>query len=216
MWSRFFFFFKFQLKKKTLKITTQYFLWSQNLSWIMRIHSCYFRIFNFTIHKYIGGEKKIQALFLPFRQPGRHPPVLSPRLSTLSGSWSGSPVSPPAAPRQRPRTFCRTSPVLRRATRRHPSVAQTPRGAARAALRPAEESSRRAPRPPRSEGNSGDTSLRREETCAKPPLQKFALPDPPCPHHRTWEIEAVHSAEQLHYFLRPSAVSHSYFSPPLK
>lgn len=40
-------------------------------------------------------------------------------------------------------------------------------------------------------------------------LQKITFPNPLCPR-RTWEIEAVHSAEQLHYFLRPSAVSHFF------
>lgn len=34
----------------------------------------------------------------------------------------------------------------------------------------------------------------------QPTLQKIVLPEPRCPH-RTWEIETVHSSEQLHYFL---------------
>lgn len=44
----------------------------------------------------------------------------------------------------------------------------------------------------------------------QPMLRNTALRSPPC-LHRTWEIEAVHSAEKLHYFLRPSTVSHSFF-----
>lgn len=97
---------------------------------------------------------------------GPAPLALSPRLSTLSGRWSGSPVSPPAAPHPRPRTSFRTSPALRRATQRHLSAGRTPRGAARSARRPAEESSRRALRPPRGGGSWGGKSLRREETSA--------------------------------------------------